>query len=350
VPTEETAGMIGNLKLTTTGAYTATVNLGGSSPPISGTFSHDGFATNTGVLTTLDGKVTVELYVNANSVPRTITGSVIGTNNILVNGVPTPGWSSDVNLIASLTNTHADAGTYTMLIPPQTAVPSGFGYALLTNNPGTATVPASVTLMGMLSDGATLSQNVPIGEDNEIPVCINPYTTTSPGLLFGRLNLTSFPAFSAPSGNLTWIRKASAAGLFKAGFTNPPFAIQGSYWSNSIPFFPPNAQLVVSYYSAPQAVFPSLSLEPPPLLSVDVSLNKTNLIPAGATPNFASATLNTNNGQLTVTFTNSSKARTTGYGAMLQNSLSAGGFFVVPSVTSPTNAGTITLQPALPGD
>ncbi|HXR06128.1 MAG TPA: Ig-like domain-containing protein, partial [Candidatus Acidoferrum sp.] len=49
--TEETSGMIGNLSLNARGTYSATVLLGGSGKGISGTFTPDGHATNTVLMT-----------------------------------------------------------------------------------------------------------------------------------------------------------------------------------------------------------------------------------------------------------------------------------------------------------
>ena len=337
--TEETAGLIGNLILKTNGAYSTTFHLPGSAPAISGSFAHDGSLT-TNVATT-QGKVKLQLTVNANTSPRTITASVTGTNHILANGIPQAGWASAGTLFASLANTHADAGAYTLLIPPAPqpliTTPPGNGSALLANNPGTASVLPYVTLTGALADGAPIIQNVGVGEDNGIPVYLAPYSNNASGLLWGRLSLSNTPAAPAPSGTLTWIRKASASpsGLFKAGFTNTSVAVLGSTWSNSLPILLlPNSQLVVSNNGAAT-----------PLLAVSVSLNKTNLVPSVTTPNYTSGSINTNTGRLTVIFTNSG-VRVTGQGAFLQNAGIGGGSFILPpSSASPTNAGSITLQP-----
>jgi len=347
-PTVETAGLIGNLALRTNGGYSATVYLAGSAPGLAGgTFAPVGSVT-TNVTTALDGKVTVQLTVNAGSAPRTITGWVTGTNTITVNGTNQSGWTSGVTLVAGLTNSSLDAGRYTLLIPPapQQSVPAnpappGYGYALLTNNPGTATVLPSISIGGVLADGAAFSQGVQIGEDNMIPVYANPYSTNVPGLLFGWLNLSNTPAVAAPSGELTWIRKESASGLFNAGFTNLLVAAQGSPWLNSAPItsvIPPGSLLTLS----------NGNLTVP--LTFDVSLNNTNLVltptPAGA--NYSgSGSINTNSGQLTITVTNAavvSKVILAGHGAVLQDSGSGGGFFLVPAA-NPTNAGTFELVP-----
>jgi hypothetical protein len=118
-------------------------------------------------------------------------------------------------------------------------------------------------------------------------------------------------------------------------------AAQGSPWLNSAPItsvIPPGSLLTLS----------NGNLTVP--LTFDVSLNNTNLVltptPAGA--NYSgSGSINTNSGQLTITVTNAavvSKVILAGHGAVLQDSGSGGGFFLVPAA-NPTNAGTIELVP-----
>jgi hypothetical protein len=287
------------------------------------------------VLTSNEKYVKVVLQVNANSAPQTITVWVTGTNI-------TPAWTSLGTLFASasLAATSLDGGRYTLLIPPAatsngTNSPSGYGYALLTNNPGTAAVPPSVTITGALADGTVISQNVPIGEDNGIPVYQN-ITTPAPGLLFGRLYLSNSPALS---GDLTWIRKAASSTIFRAGFTNDSLAVQGSTWLPATPltsFITTGAELEVS--GGRQGTHTAM-----------ISVNNTNLVPTTVVADFKSASINTNTGQLTVAFTNGFVR--TGQGAVLQNGVpgvAGGGFFIMgtsPSSTSnPTNAGSITLM------
>ncbi|MGA2554879.1 MAG: choice-of-anchor tandem repeat GloVer-containing protein, partial [Verrucomicrobiota bacterium] len=337
----ETAGYISGLTLGPGGSYSATVSLGASSPGISGTFTPEGNATN--IIRTAEGTVKVQMAVEAYRLPpRTITGEVIGTNNILLpNGTIQHGWTSYLYLVASLTNSSSFARAYTVLIPPSPpsaiTTPTGYGYLLLANNPATA----NVTLKGMLADGTPLSQVVPIGEDNSIPVFPVTYTGSYSGLLWGKLRLADPAAAPVPSGYLTWIRKASASGLFKAGFTNDALAVRGSPWSNSVPLTNP-------IVSGSLLTFSGGNLSAPLSFPVSVSTNfgKTNLVPLSTVPKFTSASVNTNSGQLTIIFTNSG-ARVTANGAILQIpaiTTVGGGFFTMPASTaSPTNAGSITL-------
>jgi len=341
--TDETAGEIANLTLNSRGSYSGTVYLGGSSGfGISGHFTPNGYATNV-VTNGLDGHVKVELQVNGNSKPRTITGSVIGTNRIVVRGTNQTGWISQVALIASLTNTSHFAPAYTLLIPPAadsngTNSPAGCSYGLLTNSPG-STAPATVFFRGLLADWASIGTAMPIREDNEIAVYLNYYNTPQPGMLYGMLNLVSNPPF-VPSGSLTWIRKAGSTGLFTNGFTNYYPAVPISPWSNLVP--------INRVITSNQLVLSGGGLTAP--LTYSVRLNGTNLVltGTGGTTNHASGSVNTNNGRLKFTFTNDVKKTVTGKGAILQNTsvsdMLGGGFFIVGPQAAPTNSGSIVLQ------
>ncbi len=337
--TAETAGMIGNLQLKTNGIFSATLYLAGSAPGFSGTFNHAGYWSNA-----LSTAVKVELTVNPSSDPRTITATVIGTNSILVNGASQTGWTSGGQLVASLTHSSNFARHYTMLIPPPPttaiATPPGYGFALLTNNPANATV----TLSGYLADGVAFSPTAPIGEDDTIAVF--PSFTGSPlEFLWGNLTLSTSSTVPTPAGNLTWIRKAStSSGMFKAGFTNDSFAVEGSLWSNSIPLntvILPDSHFIVTGAGVNR--------------DVTFSVSKTNLVPTTTVPDFRSASVNTNTGQLTLVFTNKGNILVTGSGALLQTPYIVGsatnlggGFFTMPATSNPTNAGSILLSPPAP--
>jgi uncharacterized repeat protein (TIGR03803 family) len=330
VITEESAGMISGLKLATNGVFSGVLYLDGSSPSLSGTFSPEGNWSNS-VSTKLDKNVKVVLYVT-NSSPRTITGWVIDTN------IQT-GWTSEVTLFASLTNSSDLAGRYTLLIPPVSTDlvtnPPGYGYALLTNNPGNAKtkVLPSITLGGAMADGTAISQSMFIGEDNGIAVYPSPYNTSTNGMLIGRLSLSNSPAVPGPSGTLTWIKKVTTSGSFKAGFTNNAIAVLGSPWIGSMGIMmPPGSPLVLTNGGLT------------PALTNYVMVSGTKLEPTNTATalDYKSGAINTNNGQMTITFTNDAKATVTGYGALLQDFQFGGGYFVSPS-SNPTNFGSISL-------
>jgi len=322
---EETAGMISGLILKTNGVFGGTLYLDGASPGISGTFSSEGYWSNL-VPVGPHNNVKVELSVDSDIAPRMISGAVIGTNQ--------GGWASEVMLVAGLTNSSQLAGKFTMLIPwgasSAPANPPGYGYALLSNAAATATV----NMTGFMADGTAISQSMPIGEDGGITIYPSPYNTGTNGMLFGRIYFVNTPILPNPSGSLTWIKKQAASGSFKAGFTNSSIEVEGSPWSPSMPLtnvIPAGSPLIVAGGGLTNA------------LSLDVSVaNKTNLAPAGPAPNYASGSVNTNNGQFTVSFTNNARVVVTGRGALLQDIRFGAGFFASPT-NNPTNFGSITL-------
>ena len=347
--TEETSGMIRGLWLNSHGVYSATVLLGGSGKGISGGFTPQGYASNSVVITNgvPDGTVTVQLICDGTNVPRSIHGFVSGTNTILLpDGTAQSGWMSEVSLVASLTNTSNFPGAYTMLIPPAAGAdgissPAGFGYVMITNVLRGDFSSAYCSFAGVLPDWSTLATSMPIGEDNQIPVYLNYFQTPQPGMLFGKLNLVSNTPY-IPSGNLTWIRKATGYGLFTNGFTNNYSSVAISPWSNSVH--------ISNIITANQLVLEGGGLTAP--LDYLVTYNGTNLVltETGGSTNNASATVNTNTGRLTVTFTNDVKKTIKGYGTILQNTSAAGlanfggGFFIVGPSAYPTNSGSIILQ------
>lgn len=295
-----------------------------------------------------DGYVTVQLICDGTNVPRSIHGFVSGTNTIVLpDGTPQSGWMSEVALVASLTNTSNFAKAYTLLLPPAanadgTNSPAGFGYALLTNVLRGEFSAAQVTFTGALPDWSTLASSMPIREDNQIPVYLNYFQTPQPGMLFGMLNLVSNPPY-VPTGNLTWIRKATGRGMFTNGFTNNYSFVPISPWSNSVP---PGDLITTN-----QLVLSGGGLTAP--LTYLVTYGRTNLVltETGGSTNHASATVNTNTGLLTVTFTNDMKKTIKGYGIVLQNTNFGGaitnfggGFFIVGPSNNPTNSGSISLQ------
>ena len=313
------SGMLSGLAVTASGTYSGKLLIGDSTNSISGGFNGSGQATNfVQRAANQGGLLTVALQEDWNSTPLVVSGTVSGTN-----GGP---WTA--NLTAALASSSLGSADYTALLSPA-GTPPGYGYLLITNHAG------AVTISGALADGTTFNQTVALSGAGVLPVYGNLYGST--GLLLGWLGLES----GAPSGNLMWIKEAShSTTLYTNGFTNLA-VLQGSAWLPSMRltnFILPGAQL---YLSGGGLTTPLL---------VNVKVSNTNLVASPAVANFKSASINTNTGQLTVTFTNGFVR--TGLGAALQNAVpgvgvAGGGFFLMsPSASStsnPTNAGSITL-------
>lgn len=309
----QTAGMLRGLTIKSNGTYSATLLLGGASFSLSGSFNSSGYASNNVSRTAEQGgPVMLEMFLGWTN------GEVNGSVSDLSSG----GWSSP--LMAEKSSASSVSDEYTVLLSPATnaigEIPPGDGYMLITNNKG------NVTLSGALADGSSFSQTVPLGVSNEVPVYVSLYANT--GLLLGWLGLSN-GTFEAET-TMAWIKPANKSGLYEAGFTND-LAAARSGWTNP----PAN----VSAISIPLGtlLISNTSLTLDFLVSV-----KSNSVIKDATnlqTNSLKGTIAPKTGLLTITFGNGAgKGTTTGYGAMLQNSNNAGGYFVTK-----TNAGLIFL-------
>jgi uncharacterized repeat protein (TIGR03803 family) len=305
---EETSGMLYNLALRNTGAFSGALLIAGGHYSFSSNFNISGEAAfNAGPL---------QVDLNLDSTNLQITGTV-----------STSQWTA--NLIANVASNALSSAEYTMIFSASTNVsadsPPGDGYALITNHAG------MLTLSGALADGASFNQSVPLSQTADVPVYAVLYTNiphAAPGLLLGWINLTNLQA-EASTNQLTWIKKAiPLPALYTNGFTNI-LSGQGSPWTNPPAISLTNANLVIS--------------------NTDVFLNFTNVFVtnntltnlSGLPTNFLTGSINPKTGLLALTFGNGNgKATNRGTGTLLQNTTNAGGFFLTP-----TNAGSFILQP-----
>ena len=303
---EETSGLLYNLVLRNTGAFSGNLLLTGNHYPFSTNFDVSGQAAFHA------GPFQVDL--NLDSTNLQITGTVSSSQ-----------WTA--NLLANAASNTLPSAEYTMIFSASTNVsadsPPGDGYALLTNNNGV------VTLSGAMADGTSFSQTVPVSLAGDVPVYAVLYTNVahaSPGLLLGWINLTNLQA-AAPSNELTWVKKAlPLPAIYTNGFTNVLSGL-GSLWTNQPPTSLTNGDLVIS--------------------NADLFLNFTNIVVTGNTlsnlggipSNYLTGAINPKTGLLTIAFGN---GNTTNHAtaAVLQNISTAGGFFLTR-----TNAASVILQP-----
>lgn len=214
--TEQTAGMLQNLTVRSTGSYSGNLLLGGAAYPLTGSFDSSGMV-NTSVKVAADeGPVNLDMTISWTQ--GLITGSVSGSDF--------GGWNSP--LLAELSASSSPSAEYTVMLSPGTNaigdVPPGFGYMLVTNHNG------SVTLSGALADGTAFNQAPPLGTNGEVPIYASLYGKT--GLLLGWLTLSKDSV--AAETPLAWIKPPARSGLYLAGFTNLLLAT-GSGWTNPLP-------------------------------------------------------------------------------------------------------------------
>jgi hypothetical protein len=140
-----------------------------------------------------------------------------------------------------------------------------------------------------------------------------------------------------PTGNLTWIKEASrSSALYTNGFTNQ-VVVQGSLWTNPLPHTAaidlPAGQLAISG----GGLLSNLTF------NVGVSNNNALVkLPGGSTNSLTGSisTVAPKTGLMTITFGDSNRTTTSGYGAVLQNQTNGGGYFL-----GKTNTGVIRLEP-----
>jgi len=303
--TEQTAGMLYNLTLKSSGTYSATLLLAGSSYSISGAFDTSGHAgTNVSRTAAKGGPVNIQMNLNWTS--GEITGSV--------SNAPLEAWKSAPSSPSDEYTVVLDPGTNASPIPP------GSGYILITNQNG------SVALTGALADGTAFNQKVPLGMSNDVPVYVSLYNNS--GLILGWLGLSN--GVLEAETPMAWVKPAATSGLYVKGFTNYLLAT-GSLWTN------PPAK--TSAFNGVIAII-NTNLN----LNFVASITNNTLVKAAnnVTTNSLTGTFYPKTGLLQIIFGNGTgKAATTGYAALLQDSTNqTGGFYATK-----TNAGAILLTP-----
>jgi uncharacterized repeat protein (TIGR03803 family) len=302
---EAASGMLYNLALGKTGAFSGKLLMAGTNYPFSNKFDASGHANFDA------GPVPVALTLDR-EVPQ-ITGTVSASPL-------TARWASRV----------LPSAEYTVLFSPTTDVsavsPPGDGYALVTNHAGV------VTLSGELADGTHYDQTVPVSQAGDLPVFASLYTTARPGagLLLGWINLTNLQA-AAPSSALAWIKNPlRSPARYTNGFTNT-LSVHGALWTN-----PPANTSAISLSNG-ELVISNAGLL---LTYTNIAVRANSLKNLGALPtNSLTGSINPKTGLLTLTFAHG-KTTQDAWAAILQDTTNAGGFFLTP-----TNAGSLELQP-----
>jgi hypothetical protein len=204
-----------NGKVTSAGAYTAKVLLGGASYSLSGKFSASGSASNSILLKTSQ-RVSVQLQLDMNG------GGLMGP-------FQSADWTSQLSAFRAVSN--APLASYTMLLPAPNqedpAQPGGDGFA--TVKVGTL---AAVTFSGSLGDGTKFSQKTILTPNGQSPFYSSLYS--GKGSIFGWLNISRDS--EQITGPVSWFKQAFPGKFYAAGFTNQ-INSKGSFYqfSNGVP-------------------------------------------------------------------------------------------------------------------
>ncbi len=292
--TEQSAGMVSALTVTSRGSYTGNLLINGASQPLNGAFNLEFQATNIIPRPASQGG------------PLTVVMSVVQSNDSapqLTGVVSNAAWTA--NLTADIAGNSFPSAAYTMLLPPDAAnAPGGDGYAVITNHAGPAN---GARIVGVLADGVPFSQTVPVSSDGRLPLYANLYG--GEGLLLGWIDL----GLTNQSGDgLTWIHPALSSGFYPNPFTNifSGSQILLSPWSNA-----PSILDRLTNLSLLHAITNSAAIT-----NIPVRISSAGLV-GGPGVNGA---VNLKTGSFKITI-GSGSSRVTGTGAILLNSTNGGG-------------------------
>jgi uncharacterized repeat protein (TIGR03803 family) len=252
------AGLLQNLVVRTNGAYSGKLYFGATNYTVSGTFDAYGAATNQ-ITKSLTLGMNLITSTNTN-IPPQVTGWVQQTGNEEFTATNLLAELAATNVVSpQYTNTalYTNARYYTtnksqsaILIPPATNAPGstialgstnapGYGYALVTNHLGTASVT------GRLADGSAFNETVPISQDGGLPIFA---ALPNNSILWGRLGITN----QVPGGNLTWLRQAGPQDVITNSFTNF-VTVLSELWTpptnKTLALQCPAGQLMISNYT-----------------------------------------------------------------------------------------------------
>ncbi len=321
------------MKLENSGAYSAKIQLNGSTVRFSGGFStimSNGFPFFSPA--GMRGFTILRMGFDILTLNDQIVGSltnfyarIVGTNNnVLV--IATNTWYANLTADrARKTNSSPYAGKYTLSIPADddaASGPAGDGYGTVTVSPAGA-----VTLAGALADGTRISQKVPLSKDGHWPLYINPLKTNA--ALISWINFTNEP-MSDLRGPFAWFKYRHKAKTYPDGFTNEA-EIVGSRFTR--PSGTTNQMLFLTngFVGFTNG---NLAADFANEVGISISGKVTNL-----EPNRLSVTLNSGNGLMTGSVTPPGTNRAIPFkGVVLQKQTNAAGFFL-----NGTNSGRVSL-------
>ena len=312
--TEASSGFV-SAAVSSNGTYSAKLLLDGGSNYFSGAFDLTGTAQTN--LTRSPVSVTLNLHLYP--ADARMTGSVSMSSGAA-------GWNSAILADRAVFSASANpatnyAGQFTLLLPPGTLAPDGYGYAAITNSLGGIS-----TGVGALADGSSISWAMPIAQDGSIPLYQSLYS--SQGSLLGWIIFTNDPPQNVSADSwVSWIKPSVPGTLYPSGFTNLSLTgVLGSPFTNT-PGAPvldlTDATLVLSGGNLARGALTFTNLN----LTGNTLTNLAKGTSFGET-NYLVLAINTNNGLVTVTFqATGAKTNTTARGAVLQNQTNALGAF-----------------------
>lgn len=209
-----------SIAVTTTGAFSTSIILGGVNYSVRGTMTGHGHFSGT-ILRKTGGPLTITMDLDPSNTTQQITGTITGLStpsSFVANKAP----------FNAKTNPAPLRGAYTVLLPPDPAAtgvdfPKGNGYGtLIVDGAGIA------RLAGALGDGTKVSASASLSKDGALPLFLSLYKTK--GALFGVITFRDVTNVSDCDGPLTWIKTpVPTDALYPSGFTAHPTLVGSKY-------------------------------------------------------------------------------------------------------------------------
>ena len=214
------SGLI-TIGVTSTGAFTASVNFGGQISSLRGVFRSDG--TFSGLILRKGlSPLTLSLTLDTTNGTNSITGT-------FSDGVTTATLTADRAAYSKMIPAPAEkVGSYTVLLPPDPAhpeatAPQGAGYGTLTVDSAGA-----IRFAGVLGDGTKASQGASLTADGTWPFYVAPYKLG--GSVSGWIAFLAVANVSDFNGTLNWFKLANPTdALYRAGFSTQISLIGSRY-------------------------------------------------------------------------------------------------------------------------
>jgi hypothetical protein len=208
--------------VTSSGAVSGNLDLGGQTVPFSGRFNLGGAATN--IVSKREPSLTTTLQLDFTN--QSVSGTVS-------NDTFTAELNGDRDVFSGSQKAANFEGQYTLVIPGTTNANAGpFGVSY-----GTVKVNSLgiITLAGSLADGTAISQSSVVSKDGYWPLYVSLYG--GKGSLWGWNYFTNHTITNASS--LSWINKtnSSKTAVYRSGFTNQEATITGGRYvsTNTLP-------------------------------------------------------------------------------------------------------------------
>jgi hypothetical protein len=307
-----------SFNLTSAGAVSGTLDVGGQNVPVSGKFDANGSATLISKATRAIPSITATLQLDF--ADQSISGAVS-------NATFSAALSGDRAVFSAKAKATQFAGQYTMILGgtnDPAASPYGTSYAAVK-----VSATGALTLAGSLADGTSASQSSEISKDGRWPVYISLYG--GKGSLWGWNFLTN--GVITNSAGLSWINATNTVktAAYRTGFTNQAVPVTGAAYVSTNLGLPANLAVILAMADT--------------YTSNSVTLAANDKITAVGATNKLSLTLNKTTGVITGSFANPAEPKQLIKfgGVVIEGQSEAEGYFL----TLP-RSGSFLLAPAAP--